>query len=700
MKKSLIKIIITLVFFTIIIAVAQNGTNPYISGSKSHGIWTGELKHSDNIIKKDEKSLNWWLSLYNSWYFKKVEIEDGVNLKWYILSWSTKEKAMFPIWWTKIIDNYYLITAKKPTDTSVIELWLSLTGDTTIKTIYNEENMFISFLKEFWWILLFFLVFIIWFRLMMWKGNGAWWLMDIKVWKKSTKESSKTRFSDVAWMEEVKNELMEVVDYLKNPEKYRKVWARHPKWILLYWEPGSGKTLLARAVAWEADVAFFSASGSEFMEMLVWMWAAKVRTLFKQAKDAWKAIVFIDEIDAIWKKRWNGTTGWHQEQEQTLNQILTEMDGFDNQTNIIVMAATNRPDILDPALLRAGRFDRKVYVTSPTAEERTEIFNYYLKKKQVSDKVNLKSLVKRTSGLVWADIENIVNEAALRIAKDWRTVLEPEDFEYALEKVIMWPEKKSKWIQEKEKRIIAFHELGHALLAHVQPEADAPEKISIVRRWHALGLTWITPAEDRNLYSRNYILSEVAGLLGWRASEEIFFGKDNITTGASNDFERANKIIRDMITKYGMDPEIGLVVYPDEQSSDFSFYKPYSDETAEKIDERVKKYLEDAYDVAKSTILKHKKTIEKIAELLIKREYISGEDFSMMVENPDKIDEFRDTDEIITKAEEKINDESSSWTKWRILGNTQDSSSQAPQNDKWDTKDKKAIKKTSSRKKS
>ena len=653
MKKSLIKVICALILLTIIIAVTQNGITPYLSNSESDSNWTWEQKHIDNVIKKDEKSLNWWLSLYNSWYFKKVEVEDWVTLNWYILSGSEVKDTIFPIWWKRTIDNYYLITTKKPADTSITELWLSLTWDTLVNTVYNEESIFVSFLKEFWWLILFFLVFIIWFRLMMWKGNWAWWLMDIKVWKKSTKETSKTRFSDVAGMEEVKNELMEVVDYLKHPEKYHKVWARHPKWILLYWEPGSGKTLLARAVAWEADVAFFSASGSEFMEMLVWMWAAKVRTLFKQAKDAGRAIIFIDEIDAIWKKRWNGTTWWHQEQEQTLNQILTEMDWFDNQTNIIVMAATNRPDILDPALLRAGRFDRKVYVTSPTAEERTEIFNYYLKKKQVSDKVNLKSLVKRTSGLVWADIENIVNEAALRIAKDWRTVLEPEDFEYALEKVIMWPEKKSKWIQEKEKRIIAFHELGHALLAHVQPEADAPEKISIVRRWHALWLTWITPAEDRNLYSRNYILSEVAGLLGWRASEEIFFGKDEITTGASNDFERANKIIRDMITKYGMDPEIGLVVYPDDQSSDFSFFKPYSEETAQKIDEKVKKYLEDAYKVAKNTILEHKDTMEKIAELLIKKEYISGEDFSMMVENPDKIEEFKNADEIVTKAEEK-----------------------------------------------
>jgi cell division protease FtsH len=259
------------------------------------------------------------------------------------------------------------------------------------------------------------------------------------------------------------------------------------------------------------------------MEMLVGMGAAKVRTLFKQAKEAGKAIIFIDEIDAIGKRRGNGNTGGHQEQEQTLNQILTEMDGFDNDTNIIVMAATNRPDILDPALLRAGRFDRKIFVTAPTAEEREAIFNYYLKKKKVSPKVKLTSLVKRTSGLVGADIENIVNEASLKIAKEERTTLEVNDFEYALEKVIMGPEKKIKGIQEKEKQITAYHELGHALLAHIQPEADPVEKISIVRRGHALGVTWTTPTEDKNLYSKRYLLSELSVMLAGRAAEEIFF---------------------------------------------------------------------------------------------------------------------------------------------------------------------------------
>jgi len=229
MKKSLIKVICALIVLTLFISIAQNNTKQRFI-NRSDWLWSWESIHSDNIIYKDEKSLNSWLNLYNSWFFTKVEVEDWITLKWYILSWSEKRWTVFPIWWTKIIDNYYLITTKKPSDTSVIDLWISLTWDTTVKTIYNEESIFVGFLKEFWSIILFMLIFILWFRFMMWKWNWAWWLMDIKVWKKSTKETSKTRFSDVAWMEEVKNELMEVVDYLKNPEKYRKVWARHPKW--------------------------------------------------------------------------------------------------------------------------------------------------------------------------------------------------------------------------------------------------------------------------------------------------------------------------------------------------------------------------------------------------------------------------------------------------------------------------------------
>ena len=651
MKKSITKVVITLIAITLIISFLQTSiTDDYTVTSDLS--W--DVKHIETVQNTKEITLNERLSAYQNGEFKKVELVDDVDLNWYILVESTEKNNWIYTQSPITMDTYNIITTKKPLNTSLIDLWLNLTWNTQINAVYNEDSIWVDMFKEFWVLLLILIVSIIAFRLLMGKWNGAWGLMNIKVWKKSTKETSKTRFSDVAWMDEVKNELVEVVDYLKNPEKYRKVWARHPKWVLLYWEPWSGKTLLARAVAWEANVAFFSASGSEFMEMLVWMWAAKVRTLFQEAKEAWRAIIFIDEIDAIGKKRWNWTTWWHQEQEQTLNQILTEMDWFDNQTNIIVMAATNRPDTLDPALLRAWRFDRKIYVTAPTAEERTEIFNYYLKNKKVSPKVNLQSLTKRTSGLVGADIENIVNEASLKIAKEDRIVLEPSDFEYALEKVIMWPEKKSKWIQENEKKITAFHELWHALLAHIQPEADPVEKISIVRRWQALWVTWTTPTEDKNLYSKRYILSEISVMLAWRAAEEIFFGLDEITTGASNDFERANKMIRNMLTKFGMDPELWLVVYPDETQSEFSFFKPYSETTALKIDEKVRLYLEQAYAISKQTILDHKDTIQKIAEILIKKEYISWEDFSMMVEYPEKIDEFKESDEVLSTLDQSI----------------------------------------------
>lgn len=456
---------------------------------------------------------------------------------------------------------------------------------------------------------------------------GGWFPFNVKVWKLDNKQKNKTKFSDVAWMEEVKNELSEVVDYLKHPAKYKKVWARHPKWVLLFGEPWSGKTLLARAVAWESDVAFFSVSGSEFMEMLVGMWAAKVRELFGKAKAAGRAIIFIDEIDAIGRRRWLGHTWWHQEQEQTLNQILTEMDGFDNNTNIIVMAATNRPDVLDPALLRAGRFDRKIMVSRPTYEERIEIFNYYLKSKKVTKKVMIPSLSKRTSGLVGADIENIVNEASLKIAKDGKLEIDVQDFEYALEKVLMWPEKKTKSMNEKEKKIVAFHELWHAVTAYVLPQTDPVEKISIVRRWYALWVTWMIPDEDKNLYSKAKFLDQVVSLLWWRAAEETFFWKDEITTWSSNDFEKATLIIRDMLTKYGMDEQLWTIFYWEANSDDYKLIRPYSEETARIIDNKIQNYMSDCYKIAKKIIEKNKSVLEELSVTLLDKEYLTREEF-------------------------------------------------------------------------
>lgn len=623
MKKSISKVIWFLILLTLALWFLQ--TNILDTAKVEKESW---IKPIDEITQTSEINLSNWLAFYQSWTFQKITLDNWKNLKGFVFVKTGSQSGFLGE--DKPTNQYIEITTKKPLETTIEELWISLTWATTFTTTYTEKGMFMVFIEQFGGIILMILIFSFIFKFMMWKGNGAWWLLNIKVWQKTDKDKKKTKFTDIAGMEEVKNELIEVVDYLKNPEKYKKVWARHPKGVLLYGEPGSWKTLLARAVAGEADVHFVNVSGSEFMEMLVGMWAAKVRTLFKQAKDAEKAIIFIDEIDAIGRKRWAGHNWSNQEQEQTLNQILTEMDGFDNDTNVIVIAATNRPDILDPALLRAGRFDRKIYVSAPTAEERTEIFQYYLKDKKVSDKVQLESLTKRTSGLVWADIENIVNEASLRLAKDEREILEVEDFEYALEKVIMWPEKKTKWIQEKEKKLTAFHELGHALLAHIQEDADPVEKISIVRRWHALWVTRTTPTEDKNLYSKQYLLSSLSVMLAWRAAEEIFFGKEQITTGASNDFERANKTIRNMLTKFGMDEELGMVVY--EENPDFTFIQPYSEATALKIDAKIKQYLDEAYQISRDIITKYKKQIEDIALILIDKEFITGEEFAEMID--------------------------------------------------------------------
>jgi cell division protease FtsH len=373
------------------------------------------------------------------------------------------------------------------------------------------------------------------------------------------------------------------------------------------------------------------------MEMLVGMWAAKVRELFKKAKAASPAIIFIDEIDSIGKKRWWGMTWGHQEQEQTLNQILTEMDGFDKETNIIVIAATNRPDTLDSALMRSGRFDRKVMVGRPTLEERQLILDYHAKDKKMDKNIDMKSLARRTSSMVWADLSNILNEAALKAAKENRKKIVEKDLEYALEKIVMWPEKKIKSLKEKERNIVTYHELGHAVTAYYLEHADPVEKISIVSRGQALWVTWMMPEEDSYLSSKAKFLDEMVTLLWWRAAEEIFFGKDHITTGASNDFERVTKIARGMMTRYGMDEELWTLVYTDD--NEYSAYKPFSEKTAELIDHKVKKIVAEAYVKAIQLVKENKALMESMAELLLEREYISREEFELMMKDPKKIKE-------------------------------------------------------------
>lgn len=572
-----------------------------------------------------DASLNVFLSKYNSNEFEKIDVVNDKKLIWYLF---LADKS------TEKIKKYDLINSEKPESTSLAELWIDVLWKTQINVLTKEDNIWTSMVKEILPLFLFLILLFVVFRFTMPKWWALW--INTKTWTDTTKTKITTKFSDVAWMDEVKEELSEVVDYLKHPEKYHKVWARAPKWVLLYWQPWSGKTLLARAVAWEANVPFFSASWAEFMEMLVGMWAAKVRTLFQKAKAAWTAIVFIDEIDAIWWKRWLWHTWWHQEQEQTLNQILTEMDWFDNKSHVIVIAATNRPDMLDPALLRAWRFDRKILVSAPTYEERKSIFEYYLKDKKMDASVNLDSLIKRTSWLVWADIENIVNEASLKLAKTDKEILSESEFEYAIEKVLMWPEKKIKRMQEQEKKIIAYHELWHAVTSHLLEEADKVEKITIVRRWQALWATWKTPEEDKYLYSKTKIIHETISLLWWRAAEDVFLWEEKITTWASNDFERATRMISDMVMKYWMDKDLWPMMYFDEDKSDYSLYKPYSEKTAEKIDEKIRKYIDDCYKQSKKIIEDNKELIEKMSKILLEKEYLTRDEFKNLMDGDNK----------------------------------------------------------------
>lgn len=443
------------------------------------------------------------------------------------------------------------------------------------------------------------------------------------------KEKQKTTFDDVAGALEAKEELEEIVDFLKKPEKYRKMGAKIPKGVVLVGPPGTGKTLLARAVAGEADVPFFSISGSEFVEMFVGVGASRVRDLFNKAKRNAPCIIFIDEIDAVGRHRGAGMGGGHDEREQTLNQILTEMDGFETGTNVIVMAATNRPDILDPALLRPGRFDRRVVVDMPDLSAREQILEVHTRKKPLEKDVDLNKIAKTTPGFTGADLENLANEAAIRAAKHNQKKVTMEDMQQSIEKVLMGPERKTKLLSEPEREITAYHEVGHAVVGHLLPGCDKVNKISIISRGMALGVTWFLPEEDKHLAAKSKFEDELCSLLGGYTAEEVFFGE--MTTGASNDLQRVKKIATNMVTKYGMS-EMGPIIFGDTNDEvflgkDFGHIKNYSEESAAKIDQLVKQLITKAHKRTKDIITKHKKLIEKIAKDLIKKETINKEEF-------------------------------------------------------------------------
>jgi cell division protease FtsH len=440
-------------------------------------------------------------------------------------------------------------------------------------------------------------------------------------------------FADVAGVDEAKAELAEVVEFLKEPDKFTSLGARIPKGVLVVGPPGTGKTLLARAVAGEANVPFFSISGSEFVEMFVGVGASRVRDLFDQAKRNSPCIVFVDEIDAVGRHRGAGLGGSHDEREQTLNQILVEMDGFDTDTKVIIVAATNRPDILDPALMRPGRFDRRVILDRPDMNGRKQILGVHVKGKPIAKETNLELIAKQTPGFSGADIENLVNEAAILAARRNKKEITTTELKESIEKVIVGPERRSRLIGEEEKKIVAYHEAGHAIVLRMLPNCDPVHKVSIISRGMAMGYTMHLPDDDRYLGRRAKFMDDLAGLLGGRVAEEIVFG--DVTTGAANDLERVTDTARAMVTRYGMSEKLGPRTFGNREELVFlgreiSEQRNYSEEVAQQIDQEVKQIINTAYTKAKEILTQYRAKLDALADQLIRDETIEGPEFEAL----------------------------------------------------------------------
>ena len=475
--------------------------------------------------------------------------------------------------------------------------------------------------------------FIFWFMMMSTNSQGGGKTMSFgksKARLVNAGEKNRVTFADVAGVDEEKEELQEIVEFLKNPKKFTDMGARIPKGVLLVGQPGTGKTLLAKAVAGEAGVPFYIISGSDFVEMFVGVGASRVRDLFEQAKKTAPCIIFIDEIDAVGRQRGAGLGGGHDEREQTLNQLLVEMDGFSDNEGVIILAATNRPDVLDKALLRAGRFDRQIVVSSPDVRSREQILEVHARKKKLAEDVDLKVIAKNTSGFAGADLENVLNEAALLAARRNFKEIGMKEIEDAMVKVTMGPEKKTRVRSEKENRLVAYHEAGHAVVSRFLETQDPVHQISIVPRGMAGGYTMYRPTEDKSFMSKTEMEENIVSLLGGRVAEAIIL--NDISTGASNDIERASQIARNMVTKYGMSERVGTIMFGGGQGEvflgrDFAQTKDYSEETAGIIDEEVKRIIDNAYNRAKQILTEHVDKLHAVAQVLLEKEKIEGEEF-------------------------------------------------------------------------
>ncbi|GAB0174917.1 MAG: hypothetical protein HHAS10_07960 [Candidatus Altimarinota bacterium] len=583
---------------------------------------------SDEKTQLNEKiGLNQLLALYNSGTYEEVRVEGAILY------------AKRPI--REVIVNNQMVKYRDvdklllPDNVKITDLGLG-NPDIATKVVIKGEgfgkllsDLLPSLLGTVLLVVIFF-----WFLSRMGGGGMGGPMAFIKSRARvyDPEMDEKVTFEDVAGSDEEKSDLVEVVDFLKSPQKYKDLGAKIPRGILLQGPPGTGKTLLARAVAGEAGVPFFSISGSEFVEMFVGVGASRVRDLFKDAREAAPSIIFIDEIDAIGKKRSPGIGGGHDEREQTLNQILTEMDGFDNDTNVIVMAATNRADVLDKALLRPGRFDRRVTINLPTLEDRKKILAVHAKGKPFADDVNWEKIAGITVGFSGAELGNLLNEAAILAGKNSSKSITMEMIQKSVEKVVMGNEKKSLRMTEHEKRLTAIHEVGHALVGKMLAHTDPVHKISILPRGGAGGVTWFLPEKDRTYTSKAKYLDELATLYGGRVAEEVFFGSEYITTGASSDIERATEIARAMVMRFGFDSEIGPEnLAPDMSEGNFlggqTNAKVISDKTQDLIDSKVRKLLLDAYALAKKIITHNKDLHEKIAHALLEREEMLQDEF-------------------------------------------------------------------------